>query len=82
MPKPDDLKEWLKSMVDKCREYLLLVLPFEEHELKFLERINPQGEIVPVLLTQDEDIAARISQNPHLLWKSLNIRRSQEHANN
>lgn len=70
VPERDEMDHWIERLVVECRERLSLVLPFEDHEHEFLERVNEYGEIVPELLTGDSDLAGRISQHPQLLWKA------------
>ena len=68
------MNDWIERLVSECRDRLSLVLPFEKHELEFLERVLERGEIVPELLTGDEELAARIRQHPQLLWKVRHVR--------
>jgi hypothetical protein len=51
------------------------LLPFTTaSEKEFLDRLLDYGEIVPVLLTEDEGLAERIRHPPGLEWKALNVR--------
>ena len=43
-------------------------------EMDFLEALNSRGEIVPELLTGDEEIQSKIRRQPGLLWKAQNVR--------
>ncbi|MGO9117538.1 MAG: hypothetical protein ACLQPD_07995 [Desulfomonilaceae bacterium] len=43
-------------------------------EKEFLDRLLDYDEIVPSLLTEDEELAARISQHPGPEWKALIVR--------
>lgn len=75
VPEREALGAWIDRLVDECRERLAMVLPFEDHEREFLERVLERGEIVPELLTDDNELAERIRQHPQLQWKALNIRK-------
>ena len=41
----------------------------------FLDRLNDEGEIEAELLTDDDDLQARIRSNPGLRWKALNVKK-------
>ena len=66
---------WATSLVEECREMLGCVLPLNDAEMEFLDRLLDHGEIKPMLLTRDEQLAERIRQHPMLQWKALNVRR-------
>lgn len=66
---------WAESMVGECRERLRVVLPFNEAEREFLDRLLDDGEIEPSLLTEDEELAGRIRNHPGLKWKALNVKK-------
>jgi hypothetical protein len=51
-----------------------MVLPFTDSETEFLDLLLDKGKIVPSLLTSDKDLMARISRQPLLEWKALNVR--------
>lgn len=55
------------------------VLPLEQHEREFLERLNGAGDIVPALLTDDVAMQGLIARHPGLLWKAQNVKK---HAGN
>jgi hypothetical protein len=61
-------------LVQECRDRLSMVLPFTDSETEFLDLLLDKGEIVPSLLTSDKDLLARISRQPLLEWKALNVR--------
>ena len=44
-------------------------------EVAFLDRLNDAGEIDVELLTDDDDLRARIRSNPGLRWKALNVKK-------
>jgi len=77
-PASGELNDWTERLVAECRDRLSLVLPFEQHERDFLDRILDRGEIMPELLTEDKELTARIRQHPHLLWKVKHVR---QHGN-
>ncbi len=60
--------------MNETRNALESLLPYTASEKEFLDSLLDYGEIVPSLLTEDEGLAARISQHPGLEWKALNVR--------
>jgi predicted nucleotidyltransferase component of viral defense system len=70
-----NLKSWTGNLVEECRHLLGAVMPLQESEIEFLTRLNESGEIVPDLITEDEEERRIISVHPGLLWKALNVRR-------
>jgi predicted nucleotidyltransferase component of viral defense system len=74
-PGPRDLKSWTGKLVEECRDLLGAVMPLQENEIEFLNRLNEAGEIVPELITDNEKETRIISIHPGLLWKALNVRR-------
>jgi hypothetical protein len=64
-----------QTLVEKCQEGLSSLLPFEEHEMKFLNLLLDEGKIEAELLTTDIDLKERILQQPLLLWKAQNVRK-------
>jgi predicted nucleotidyltransferase component of viral defense system len=66
--------QWAALMVEETRAALSAVLPFTASEREFLNRILDCGEIEPSLLTDDAELADRISRHPALLWKAQNVR--------
>lgn len=74
VPAGNDTNRWIEQLVHECRERVGLILPFEDHEHEFLVQVNEQGKIAPQLLTEDDELAARIRQHPQLLWKVKHVR--------
>jgi predicted nucleotidyltransferase component of viral defense system len=66
---------WAQKLVDETRAALAIVLPLNDGERAFLDRLLDDGEIVPELLTNDPKLRERIAANPMLRWKQLNVRR-------
>lgn len=66
---------WAARMAEECRQGLGIVLPLNDPEREFLDRLLDYGEIEPSLLTQDIELADRIRRSPGLEWKALNVRR-------
>ena len=66
--------EWAAALVDECRRGIEMVLPLTDSELEFLDQLLDRGEVVPSLLTSDEQMAERITSHPLLQWKALNVR--------
>jgi len=65
---------WAANLVRECREAMKVVLPLSPGEMEFLDRLLDHGEILPSLLTSDEDMQGRIIRHPLLHWKALNVR--------
>ncbi len=78
--KPDDATRWATSLVEECRRKMDVVLPLTAHEREFLDRLLDDGEVAPKLLTRDENMVGRISSQPLLQWKALNVRQHRAHA--
>ena len=63
------------SLVEECRVALSALLPFNDAEREFLDLLLEEGRISPGLLTADLLLQERISSQPLLHWKALNVRR-------
>ncbi len=74
LPGQSEVEAWSSHLVDRCRELLSNLLPFEPAEQEFLERINGHGEIRPDLLTEDSVMQEKLAFHPALLWKAQNVR--------
>lgn len=70
----DSVGSWPDRLLSECRELLSVVLPLEDPEREFLDRLLDHGEINPSLLTDDPGLAARIRSHPGLEWKVVNVR--------
>jgi len=67
-------ERWASRLIEECRQAISIVLPFTEREREFLDRILDHGEINPLLITGDKDMADRIRNHPGLQWKALNVK--------
>ena len=65
---------WGRAMVSECQAAIDSVLPFTQAEIAFLDSVLDYGEIRPEFLTGDTEMIERISCNPALQWKTLNVR--------
>ncbi|MEN8152075.1 MAG: nucleotidyl transferase AbiEii/AbiGii toxin family protein [Planctomycetota bacterium] len=74
-PPRDQIAEWTERLVAECRDLLSAVLPMSVTEIEFLDRLNDRGEIVPDLLTGDDDLQSKVLSHPGLRWKALNVRK-------
>jgi predicted nucleotidyltransferase component of viral defense system len=74
-PSRRSVADWTQELVSDCRELLSRVLPLASREVEFLTRLNDHGEVLPELLTQDEQLQNAIRSQPGLLWKAMNVRR-------
>ncbi len=70
-----DAAEYGRMLVEDCRRALSTLLPFDEGERAFLDRLLDDGEIDGALLTTDEGLRQRINAQPWLEWKAQNVRR-------
>lgn len=73
-PPREEIVQWSERLVGDCRNLLSGVLPFTSKEVEFLDYLNERGQIVPELLTDEEDLQATVRSHPGLLWKALNVR--------
>jgi hypothetical protein len=71
----DEVVAWTERLLRETRELMGAVLPFEAHELEFLERLNGAGDIAPELLTSEATMQAIIREHPGLRWKALNVKK-------
>ena len=69
------INEWGQSMVVECREMLAPLLRYTIEEQEFLDQVLDDGVIHGNLLTDDIELQNRIDQQPHLLWKTQNVRK-------
>ena len=70
-----DVAEYGRMLVDDCRRALSALLPFDEGERAFLDRLLDHGEIDGASLTTDDELRQRINVQPWLEWKAQNVRR-------
>ena len=73
-PGRTEIESWSRKLVEECREFLGILLPFKPQELEFLAQLNEQGEIDAALLTDDAAMQEDIRRHPGLLWKAQNVR--------
>ena len=69
---PDD---FAGKLVAQCRDKFSMIYPFSPGEKEFLDALIDRGEIIPELITEDADLQTRISGQPMLQWKALNVRK-------
>ncbi len=74
-PADGDVERWTSALIDETRALLGAVLPLAEEEVRFLERLNGDGEIEAPLLTADSELQRRIEASPGLQWKALNVKK-------
>lgn len=63
-----ELKEWATARISELRQELSSILPLEEHELLFINKIRNEGIISPELITNDSEISQRIMNHPAINW--------------
>jgi len=66
----------LNEMKSSVKEFLTVVLKYEQSEKSFLDRFLDQGEYKPELLFGETAQAERLKYHPAVLWKLLNLRKS------
>jgi predicted nucleotidyltransferase component of viral defense system len=74
-PPKAGIEAWSETLVRETRELMAAVLPLEQHELEFLERLNAAGDIAPELLTADPAMQSLIREHAGLKWKALNVKK-------
>jgi predicted nucleotidyltransferase component of viral defense system len=67
-----------KRMVKECQHALSTVLPFSDSETEFLNQLLDKGNVVPSLMTSDENLQDRIRRHPLIEWKALNVRKYKD----
>lgn len=70
-----DAEKWTEDLIAECRGHVSKLLPFKENERIFLDFIHERGEIRSDFLTEDPTLKGRIERQPHLNWKTQNIRK-------
>ena len=66
--------EWVARLVAECRKGLATLLPLNDAEREFLDRLLDHGEIEPKLVTTDSELADRVRSHPGFEWKAQNVR--------
>jgi len=67
--------EFGEGLVSRCRKAISVVLPLNDNEMEFIDQLLDYGKIVPGLLSSDLELQGRITSQPLLQWKALNVRR-------
>ena len=70
----EETENYGNMLVEKCRQGLSTVLPFNDAEQAFLNLLIEKGEIDATILTSDMSLQERIQAQPLLQWKALNVR--------
>ena len=70
----DSMKHWGEMVNNETKKDLAPLLMFAASEKEFLDRLLDYGEIAPLLLTEDMELAERIRLQPALEWKAKNVR--------
>ncbi len=73
-----EVEMWAKRLVAECQDALAKLLPFQDNEIEFLERLQQEGEIAAELISNDNDFCKRVAQHPSLLWRAQKAARSTE----
>ncbi|MFN7097705.1 MAG: hypothetical protein ACK4PR_09145 [Gammaproteobacteria bacterium] len=74
MIKRNNPKIWADKILNDCKVALNKFLPLRENELEFYNKLLDHGEVDETLLTDDEILQAKISANPAVQWKAVNVR--------
>lgn len=69
-------KQWAIKLINHCKESLSEVIKFDENEKQFLTNLIERGEIIPELITKEENLIQLIHQHPVLLWKSIHVKKN------
>lgn len=67
------INQWANQLVDGCKTALSKILPFQAHEIEFLEQLQRFGEIRPNLISDNEDFCQRVARHPSLQWRVKKI---------
>jgi len=62
------LQAWISNLLTELKEKLTILLPLRSNETEFIEQIRDSNQILPELLTNNTDLAKKISVQPALLW--------------
>lgn len=71
--RPFAADDYLAVLLTKAAPAHQMVLPFTAAERAFLDALLDRGQIEPQLLTTDERLRSRITAEPWLRWKALNL---------
>ena len=82
LAKRDNPKIWAENILNECKTALNRFLPLSKSEIEFYNKLLEHGEVDATLLTDDEILQARISQNPAIQWKAVNVREYKSKAYN
>ncbi len=63
-----NLKLWTTNMVMELQERLSKILPLNENEIEFIQKIRREATIQPELITSDMVLANKITSHPAILW--------------
>jgi len=66
-------RDFGEQLANSCRKAISVVLPLNDNEMEFLDRLLENGEIVPGLLSSDTELQDRIYSQPLLRWKAMNV---------
>ena len=72
---PPEVRAYTERLLAECKEQLKTLLPFQPKEKQFLSLLAGEQEIRPELLTDDQELASRIRQQPMLLWRMQSSRK-------
>jgi predicted nucleotidyltransferase component of viral defense system len=67
--------DWAERLVQETKVGLKAVLPLFDREKAFLNELLERAEIHPEHLTDDPTMTQRITSQPMLQWKALNVRK-------
>jgi predicted nucleotidyltransferase component of viral defense system len=67
------IETYSDRITEECRSSLAAVLPLQEQEHEFLDRLLDYGELRGELLTQDAAMVERINRHPGLTWKGETV---------
>ncbi len=64
---------WGQNILLACQQHFNF-WPLDAREQEFLDLLLDQGQIVPQLITQDQNLINLLPNHPGLLWKALNVK--------
>ncbi len=65
---PAQLKSWATTLTSELQQALTSILPLQENENEFIQKIRTEGKIQPELITDDKIFTEKVLSHPALHW--------------
>lgn len=66
----------VEATVHQAFDMIRSLLPLTPHEKEYIKEVTKGQLRLDILFTEDEQVAARLSKHPALLWKIKNVRKA------